>query len=179
MYLQKTFRTRFIRLLTVPRPLAPFRLPQRFASGYGDPSDEAHPATANPQDQGSSTQRKQPEHPGPRENEPSRQGGSSFGDKGQNPKVDAPPTDTESPTRASETSWDGNGSPGGSRVHGSEKQETKLGGSLSGNRDKSTDPPAESGVGGKRVKGDLRTEGQTDGKDARDVGGKDDSRKQN
>jgi len=169
--------TRIIR--TVPRPIL-YRpsLQARFASGYGDPSDDAHPATANPQEQGSSTQKKQPEHPGPRENEPSEQGGSSFGDKGQNTKVSGAPTDTKSAGRASQTSWDGPEDKGGSKVHGSGK-ETKLGGSLSGNKDKSTTTKSEAGNAG--VKGDMSEMGEIDpddAMDAKEVGGTDDSRKQ-
>jgi len=142
----------------------------RFASGYGDPSSDAHPATANPQEQGSSTQEKQAEHPGPRENEPSKQGGSSYGDKGQDTKADEAPTDTKSAEGGSKT--------GGARNRFlQDDRETKLGGSLSQNKDKKPDPPPETGVGGARVKGDLETRGD-DGKDAREVGGKDDTRKQ-
>lgn len=160
------------------RRITPTALHIRLASGYGDPSDNAHPATSNPQDQGNSTQEKQAEHPGPRSDEPDTQGGSSFGDKGQNTKANAAPTDTKSASRASETSWDENngGSKGGSKVHGKDRTETKLGGNLSGNKDKTTDSNTTAGVS--RVKGDFNVMGQTDGEDARDVGGKDDSRKQ-
>jgi hypothetical protein len=178
----RPYRVRSILLHPIYRPVPQFALRARFASGYGDPSDDAHPATANPQEQGSSTQQKQAEHPGPRENEPDKQGGSSYGDKGQKTKADAPPTDTKSSERAADISWQGNGSnsEGGSRVHGSEKKETRLGGSLSMNKDKGTDPPKESGVGGDEppLEGDMAKMGKTDGKDARDVGGKDDTRKQ-
>ena len=150
-------------LAPIPRkcPFSP-AVQVRFASGYGDPSSDAHPATANPQEQGSSTQEKQPEHPGPRENEPSKQGGSSYGDEGQ---------ETKSEEGSSKTGGSGN-------RFLKEERETKLGGSLSQNKDKKPDPPSETGVGGPRVKGDLNTPGETDGEDARDVGGKDDTRKQ-
>jgi hypothetical protein len=171
-------RHRSVLLRSTPCQIPPIAVRIRRASGYGDPSDNAHPATSNPQDQGNSTQEKQAEHPGPRADEPDTQGGSSFGDKGQNTKADAAPTDTKSASRAAETSWDGNhgGSRGGSKVHGKDRTETKLGGNLSGNKDKTTDENTTAGVS--RVKGDLNVMGQTDGKDARDVGGKDDSRKQ-
>lgn len=159
-------------------PLLSNPLRARFASGYGNPSNDAHPVTSNPQGQGSSTQQKQAERPGPRESEPSKQGGSSYGDEGQDTKADAAPTDTKSSRRASEASWEGNGSPGGSRVHGSEKKKTKLGGSLSMNKDKNPDPTIGDGLRGNPMKGDMKLEGQEDGKDARDVGGKDDARKQ-
>ena len=89
---------------------------------------------------------KQGEHPGPRDNKPSNQGGSSYGDKGQKTKADATRTDTKSSGRASETSCDGNGSPGGSRVHGSEKKETRLGGGLSMHDDKDTDSSEGDGL---------------------------------
>jgi hypothetical protein len=48
------------------------------------------------------------------------------------------------------------------------------------NKDKGTDPPKETGVGGDEdpLGGDMANMGKTDGKDARDVGGKDDARKQ-
>ena len=164
---------------TTSRPIrCPPSLQARFASGYGDPSDDAHPATANPQEQGSSTQKKQPEHPGPRKNEPSKQGGSSFGDKGQDTKVNSAPTDTKSASRASETSWNGQAEVEGSKVHGKGK-ETKLGGSLSGNKDKST--TTDSTAGETKVKGDMGTMGQIDegeAVDAKQVGGKNETRKQ-
>jgi hypothetical protein len=172
----RPYRVQSLLLRITYRPLSPVAFRARFASGYGDPSDEAHPTTAKPQEQGSSTQKKQPEHPGPRENEPSHQGSSSKNDKGQESNVDSASTESKSSGR--DVSWQGNGAPGGSRVHGSEKKETRLGGSLSMNKDKTTDSQDESGVGDSRVEGDLEPEGQTDGKDARDVGGKDDSRKQ-
>src|SRR5271170_5578707 len=178
----RPYRVRSILLRPVYRSAPQFTLRARFASGYGDPSDDAHPATANPPEQGSSTQQKQAEHPGPRENEPDKQGGSFYGDKGQKTNADAAPTDAKSSERAADTSWQGNGSnsEGGSRVHGSEKKETRLGGSLSMNKDKGTDPPKETGVGGDEdpLGGDMANMGKTDGKDARDVGGKDDARKQ-
>jgi hypothetical protein len=47
---------------------------------------------------------------------------------------------------------------------------------LSGNKDKSTD--SDSTAGTVRGKGDVNEMGKTDGEDARDVGGKDDTRKQ-
>lgn len=151
----------------------------RFATGYGDPSDEGHPAAANPQEQGSSTQAKQAEHPGPRENEPDRQGGSSFGDKGQETKVKAGRTDTRSGSRAGETSWDGDNGKTGSRVHGSAKKETVLGGSLSMNKDKVPDE-GEDALRKNPAKGDIGEEGLADHakRDARKVGGQDDTRKQ-
>jgi hypothetical protein len=83
--------------------VSPIAVHVRSASGYGDPSDNAHPATANPQAQGSGTQEKQAEHPGPRDNEPSKQGGSSYGDKGEKTKADAGPTDIKPAGRVSET----------------------------------------------------------------------------
>lgn len=177
----RPYRVHSILLRPIIRPVPPTLLRARFASGYGDPSDGAHPATSNPQEQGSSTQQKQAEHPGPRKNEPDQQGGSSYGDKGQDTKADAAPTDTKSSDRASATSWQGDGSgSGGSKVHGSEKKETRLGGSLSMNKDKTTDPPKETGVGDdeRLLEGDVANMGKTDGEDARDVGGKDDTRKQ-
>jgi hypothetical protein len=180
--LLRTPRTHRLR----PRPSTIAPTTVRFASGYGDPSDNAHPATADPQAQGNSAQKAQAEHPGPRENEPDSKGGSTFGDKGQEK---GSPTDTKSASRASETSWDngGNGSGKnggsasdaarvGSKVHGKDRTETALGGNLSGNKDKMTDENTTAGVS--RVKGDLNVMGQVDGKDARDVGGKDDTRKQ-
>jgi len=76
-----------------------------------------------------------------------------LGHKGQNKKANAAPTDTKSAERAADTSWQetGSDSEGGSRVHGSERKETRLGGSLSVNKDKGTDPPKETGVGGDEV----------------------------
>jgi hypothetical protein len=155
----------------------PIALRARLASGYGDPSENPYP-TQDPKDEKSSTQASQAEHPGPKENEPSSQGGSSFGDKGQDTKAKAAPTDTKSSSRAAETSWSGNGNKSadtGSRVHGNQNA-TALGGSLSGNKDKSTD--SDSTAGTVRGKGDVNEMGKTDGEDARDVGGKDDTRKQ-
>lgn len=64
----------------------------------------------------------------------------------------------------------------GSKVHGKERTDSILGGTLSGNKDKTTDWNTTAGVS--RVKGDLNVMGQIDGEDARDVGGKDDTRKQ-
>jgi hypothetical protein len=178
----------FLRPLRSPsillRPIhrAPlFRPPGlRFATGYGDPSDEGHPAAANPQEQGSSTQAKQAEHPGPRENEPDHQGGSSFGDKGQETKAKAAPTDTKSGSRAGETSWDGDNGETGSRVHGSGKKETVLGGSLSMNKDKVPDEAEHNALRKNPAKGDLGEEGLADHskRDARKIGGQDDTRKQ-
>lgn len=48
------------------------------------------------------------------------------------------------------------------------------------NKDKTTDPPEETGVGDdeRLLEGDVANMGKTDGEDARDVGGKDDTRKQ-
>jgi len=48
------------------------------------------------------------------------------------------------------------------------------------NKDKEPDPPKETGVSGdgERLSGDTAKMGKTDGEDARDVGGKDDTRKQ-
>ena len=73
---------------------------------------------------------------------------------------------------------------GGSRVHGSESHESKLGGSLSDNKDKGMDEvtseswrqnPAKGGLG----QGDQQTGGPTrEKRDVRDIGGKSDSRKQ-
>ena len=175
----RPYRAQSILLRSVPRPFVPIALRSRLASGYGDPSDNPYP-TQDPKDQDSSTQASQAEHPGPKHNEPSSQGGSSFGDKGQDTKAKAAPTDTKSSSRAAETSWDGNkntsSSEGtGSVVHGNENA-TALGGSLSGNKDKTTDSNSKAGV--VKGKGDVTKMGKTDGKDARDVGGKDDSRKQ-
>ena len=177
----RPYRVHSILLRPAFRPVPPRLLRTRFASGYGNPSDEAHPATSKPQEQGSSTQQRQAEHPGPRENEPDQEGGSAYGDKGQNTKTESAPTDTKSSDRAGATSWQGSGSDsGGSRVQGKEKKETRLGGSLSMNKDKEPDPPKETGVGsdGERLSGDTAKMGKTDGEDARDVGGKDDTRKQ-
>lgn len=168
---------RSILLRSSPRPFVPITLRARLASGYGDPSENPYP-TPDAKDQKSSTQASQAEHPGPKENEPSSQGGSSFGDKGQDTKAKTAPTDTKSSSRAAETSWDGNKSAGktGSRVHGKNESSTSLGGNLSGNRDKSTDSDSKAGT--VRGKGDVSEIGKTDGEDARDVGGKDDTRKQ-
>jgi hypothetical protein len=44
--------------------------------------------------------------------------------------------DKKSSDKATKTSWDGGNNVGGSRVHGKGKQETKVGGSLSGSKDK-------------------------------------------
>src|SRR5271170_5191057 len=118
----RPYRVCSILLRPVYRPVPQIALRGRFASGYGDPSSDAHPATANPQEQGSSTQEKQAEHPGPRENEPSKQGGSSYGDKGQDTKADEAPTDTKSAEGGSKT--------GGARNRFlQDDRETKLGGS--------------------------------------------------
>ena len=163
--------------------LTPIYVGRHFATGYGDPSDDAHPATANSQDQGSSTKSKQAEHPGRRSNEPSSQGGSKLGSEKTSSKDTSPdsaPTSTSSSSAASETSWKkgDNDTSGGSRVHGSEKKESVLGGSLSGNKDKWV-VDTEGGWGAGREedvnedKGEEREE-----RDARDVAGRDDSRKQ-
>jgi hypothetical protein len=158
-----------------PHRISPVALRVRPASGYGDPSDDAHPATAKPQEQGSGTQEKQAEHPGPRDNEPSKQGGSSYGDKGGKTKAAAPPTDTG---KATETSWSGGNNVGGSRVHGKGKQETKLGGSLSGNKDHGVIEVERSGPGrGNREESNQQSIGRRSATDPKGVGGKDDSRK--
>jgi hypothetical protein len=175
----RPYRAQSILLRSFPGPFVPVALRSRQASGYGDPSENPYP-TQDPKDQGSSTQASQAEHPGPKDNEPSSQGGSSFGDKGQDTKAKAAPTDTKSSSAAAETSWDGNNDASsakgtGSVVHGNENT-TALGGSLSGNKDKTTDSNTKAGV--VKGKGDVTKMGKTDGKDAREVGGKDDSRKQ-
>ena len=73
------------------------------------------------------------EHLGPRENEPSKQGGSSFEDKDRTKRRSM---DKKSADKARKTSSDGGNNVGGSRVHGKGKQETTVRGSLSGNKDK-------------------------------------------
>ena len=89
--------------------------------------------------------------------------------------------DLSSVPRTDDTSWHENGDEtSGSTIHGTPKKKAVLGGSLSMNKDKMPDKAKGDALRQNPAKGDLGPEGLEDHakRDARNVGGQDDTRKQ-